>query len=199
MRFIISMLFIALFCVPAMAARPAREQPVSELPKWQDFSARQERSLEALGACLQDKTQCASEEIVRWTKLVEDLTPQNKLRQMITVNRWFNRLPYKYDEYAYETLDYWADTAELLLKKGDCEDYALSKYYTLRQLGFTPDELKITVVYDSYNYTNHAVLMVYTGGTRYMLDINADDMNPEDLGLRYKPLYAFNEKTAWFY
>jgi predicted transglutaminase-like cysteine proteinase len=173
--------------------------PVSSLPQWNDFSARQDLSLVALAHCEQDEMRCASPEVKRWANLIDQLRPQNKLRQIITVNKWFNRLPYKYDEYAYDQLDYWADTQALLINRGDCEDYALSKYYTLRQLGFSAEELKVTVVYDKQNFTNHAVLMIYTNGTRYMMDINSDATEPSALGTRYKPLYSFNEKTAWFY
>lgn len=199
--------FFALFCAltPSFAMAKAdvknyaRKQPVESLPLWRDFSARQSASLQALSSCEQNPALCPSKEIERWSKLVNDLRLQNKLRQIITVNRWFNRLPYKHDEYAYDTLDYWADTEELLLKRGDCEDYALSKYYTLRRLGFTPEELKIAVVYDNITYTNHAVLMVYTNGTRYMLDINADDTRADKMDYRYQTIYTFNEKTAWFY
>jgi len=186
--------------LPATTAQAApRQEPVASLPQWHDFAARQNRSLEALADCEQDSALCESKEIERWTSLVTDLKTQNRLRQIIIVNRWFNRLPYKHDEYAYDQLDYWADTSELLLKRGDCEDFALSKYYTLRQLGFTPEELKVTVVYDQESYSNHAVLMVYMGGTRYMLDINADDTSPSPMEYRYKTLYSFNENNAWFY
>jgi predicted transglutaminase-like cysteine proteinase len=201
MRFLVGFLLAFIYVAPpVLAAKIApREEPVSALPQWQDFSTRQQRSLQALAVCEQDSALCESKEIERWAKLVADLKTQNKLRQIITVNRWFNRLPYKYDEYAYNTLDYWADTAELLLKRGDCEDFALSKYYTLRSLGFTADELKVTIVYDQEKYSNHAVLMVYTSGNRYMLDSNADDMSPSPMEYRYKTIYSFNENNAWFY
>lgn len=204
MQYVVALLVLCAAFSPSMASaamplKHARTEPVENLPMWRDFSARQSRSIEELSTCLQDQAKCASKEIERWAKLVNDLRPQNKLRQIITVNRWFNRLPYKHDEYAYNTLDYWADTQELLQKKGDCEDYALSKYYTLRSLGFTPEELKVVVVYDNITYTNHAVLMVYTNGTRYMLDINADDTDADKMDYRYETIYTFNEKTAWFY
>ena len=174
-------------------------EPVSSLPQWPDFSARQMQSLQSLSDCEQNEAWCATPEVKRWAGLIGNLREQGKLRQIITVNKWFNRLPYKYDEYAYDRLDYWADTIELLQKRGDCEDFALSKYYTLRQLGFTPEQLQVTMVYDRENFTNHAVLMVYIDGTRYMMDINSDATEPSALGKRYKPLYSFNEQTAWYY
>jgi len=200
MRIFLCLLACLFVAIPVLAAKPSpRQEPVSNLPQWNDFSTRQQRSLQALALCEQNPSMCESREIERWTGLVNDLKSQNKLRQLITVNRWFNRLPYKYDEYAYGELDYWADTAQLLSSRGDCEDFALSKYYTLRRLGFSAEELKVTVVYDQEKYTHHAVLMVYTGGTRYMLDSMADDMGPSPMEYRYKTIYSFNENTAWFY
>ncbi|PZO87879.1 MAG: hypothetical protein DI626_02970 [Micavibrio aeruginosavorus] len=200
--YVFRLIAIAALCaasLPAFAAKPLREAPVSKLPQWHDFSIRQQDALETLQICEQNEEACRSADVARWAKLIDDLKTQSRLRQIITVNRWFNRLPYKHDEYAYDKLDYWADTAALLEKRGDCEDYALAKYYTLRQLGFRPEELKVTVVYDSEEYLNHAVLMVYVNGTRYMLDINGDNTDPSPMISRYKTLYTFNENKAWFY
>ena len=155
--------------------------------------------MQALQNCKDNTAPCPTPDMTRWAAMVSGLESQNRLRRIITVNRWFNRLPYKHDEYAYDTLDHWADTAELLQKRGDCEDMALGKYYTLRALGFTPDEMKITVVYDEDTYTNHAVLMVTIDGARFMLDINGDDTDPYEMNTRYRPIYSFNEQKAWFY
>lgn len=186
------------FATPALASKPVRVEPVNQLARWPDFARRQSASLHDLDLCAQGQG-CGSPEIERWASLIGNLQGQNHLRQIITVNKWFNRLPYKYDEYAYNQNDYWADTRELLTYRGDCEDFALSKYYTLRQLGFNPDQLKIVVVYDKQSYANHAVLMVYVDGTRYMMDINGDSTDPSPMETRYRSLYSFNEKTAWYY
>ena len=198
---------IAIFTLSALAglwispapAKAVRTEPVGQLSEWPDFIRRQSLSLQALHHCTRDRAACESPEIERWAGLIQSLQGQNRLRQIITVNKWFNRLPYKYDDVAYNTADYWADTRALLLHRGDCEDYALSKYYTLRQLGFSPDQLKIAVVYDKESYSNHAVLMVYIDGTRYMMDINGDSTDPSPMGPRYRTLYTFNERSAWYY
>ncbi len=184
---------------PAMAAKPVREKPVTQLPQWPDFISRQTQALQSLSACESQAASCTSNETQRWAALIDSLKTQNRLRQIITVNKWFNRVPYKHDEYAYQALDYWADTLQLLKDKGDCEDYSLAKYYTLRELGFNADEMKIMMVYDQDSFTNHSVLMIYINGTRYMLDSKSDDTDPYEMDTRYKPIYGFNETTAWFY
>jgi predicted transglutaminase-like cysteine proteinase len=176
-----------------------REAPVSALSHWNDFAQRQDKTMDALRLCRQDVKLCASPDAARWSDMMRSIEGANRLRQIITVNRWFNRLPYQFDEDAYDRLDHWADTRELFERRGDCEDYALSKYYTLRLLGFTPQEMKVTAVYDTQARANHAVLLIYTGDTRYMLDINSDSTDPDYMNWRYRPLYAFNETTAWYY
>ncbi len=44
---------------------------------------------------------------------------------------------------------------------GDCEDYAIIKYYTLLKLGFAKDKLFITLAYDKYSKRDHMVLSYF--------------------------------------
>ncbi len=44
---------------------------------------------------------------------------------------------------------------------GDCEDYAIIKYFTLLKLGFEKDKLFITLVYDRYSKRDHMVLSYF--------------------------------------
>ena len=52
---------------------------------------------------------------------------------------------------------------------GDCEDYVLMKKRYLEGLGFAPEALLITVVFDE-NGDGHAVLLVRTDGGDFVLD-----------------------------
>ena len=52
---------------------------------------------------------------------------------------------------------------------GDCEDFVLMKKRYLEGLGFAPEALLITVVFDE-NGDGHAVLMVRTDGGDFILD-----------------------------
>lgn len=181
----------------AHASKNLQQKSVQTLPQWDDFSRRQNQSLALLRACEINAMNCTSAGIEKWNNLISSLRHENKLRQLITVNKWFNRIQYRFDEDAYNSIDYWADTKELIEQKGDCEDFALAKYYTLRQLGFDANKMKISVVYDEDSKTNHAVLMVYDDNTRYLMDINTDSMDPSPMEYRYKTIYTFNEQTAW--
>lgn len=85
--------------------------------------------------------------------------------------------------------DYWASANETLDSgKGDCEDYAIAKYFLLRKDGYEASRLKITVVMDTLNMEMHTVLIV--DDTRVL---DNRKVNPK----AYTPAYAINEDNWW--
>ncbi len=64
---------------------------------------------------------------------------QRPFDQIQAVNQFLNQWQYKTDEQNYGQRDYWAAPLEFLRRSGDCEDYAIVKYVSLRQLGFAAD------------------------------------------------------------
>ena len=65
--------------------------------------------------------------------------------QLININNFFNRFQYKKDQINWNKSEYWANIKEFIIKgSGDCEDYAIAKYFTLLRLGVPPYKLKIT-------------------------------------------------------
>ena len=69
------------------------------------------------------------------------------IEQLQAVNRSKTDWRYKADDQNYGRRDYWATPLEFLRYSGDCED-GVAKYVSLRQLGFTADQLRLVVVYD---------------------------------------------------
>jgi len=70
-------------------------------------------------------------------------TDQQKLE---LVNNYFNNLTYSEDPRLWGEEDYWANPLEFIgARGGDCEDYSISKYYTLMELGV--DEKKLRLAY----------------------------------------------------
>ncbi len=67
---------------------------------------------------------------------------------------------YADDKSNYKTADYWATPPQSLRGRGDCEDYALLKYATLRDLGFPERDLRIIIVNDLRKGIGHAVVSV---------------------------------------
>lgn len=117
--------------------------------------------------------------------------------QLRTVNAFFNRWPYRLDEDIYGTSDWWATPQEFLRLSGDCEDYAICKYFALRELGFSPENLRIVVLKDRIRNIGHAVLAVFLEDEVYVLDNVTDMIFPHTKYRHYIPQYSLNEQARW--
>ena len=86
-----------------------------------------------------------------------------KQKQLIKVNSYLNQLLPQYDSPVDVNIDYWKTPKEFLKSGyGDCEDYAIIKYFTLIKLGFNPKRLYLTVVQDQFSKNLHMVLSYFT-------------------------------------
>jgi len=80
-------------------------------------------------------------------KVLDKLKNESPLKQLTIVNRLYNNIKYQSDKRNYNVNDYWATLYEFVGRgKGDCEDYTIAKYYTLKELGFDIKRLKFTYV-----------------------------------------------------
>lgn len=78
------------------------------------------------------------------------------------VNFYINGLVSIYDEQGYAKEEYWASRGEFLKNGGgDCEDYAIAKFYTLRDLGIASENLYLCTAKERYSGLRHMVLLVH--------------------------------------
>ena len=105
-----------------------------------------------------------------WRQLVRNLDGRARRERIDAVNAFFNRIPYVHDPGNWGVPDYWASPLQFLSRAGDCEDYAIAKFVTLRQLGFAGDDLRIVVLDDLNLGIAHAVLVVVDGDRLLVLD-----------------------------
>ena len=69
-----------------------------------------------------------------WKEFIADLQGEDEMSQLKEVNRAFNAHRYTLDINNWGEEDYWETPYQFLKKNGDCEDYAISKYFTLKAL-----------------------------------------------------------------
>lgn len=64
------------------------------------------------------------------------------------MNDFFNRqIKFAEDAAIWSQPDYWATPLETLgLGAGDCEDFSIAKYYSLKEVGVAPDKLRLIYV-----------------------------------------------------
>lgn len=119
--------------------------------------------------------------------------------KVVGVNNLMNARPYVEDSRNYGKSDYWATPVEFLQRGGDCEDYAIAKYASLRALGVPAEQMRIAIVLDKRLGIHHAILIVYDKGHAYVLD-NQDKAVRELANVtRYKPIYSINQKSWWLH
>jgi predicted transglutaminase-like cysteine proteinase len=112
------------------------------------------------------------------------------------VNDFFNRIPYKTDQAHWRQLDYWATPAESVSSNGgDCEDYAIAKYYLLKELGVPISRLRITYVKAIRLNEAHMVLAYYAqpDADPLILDNIENGVRPASERNDLVPVYVFND------
>ena len=136
-----------------------------------------------------------------WADLLEHSDGMSEQEQLRAVNAFFNRsLLFIDDERNWRQTDYWATPVEALVKgAGDCEDYAIAKYLTLRRLGIDSEKLRITYVKALELNQAHMVLTWYATPTSdpLVLDNLTIDIRPASQRRDLLPVYAFNAEGLW--
>ncbi len=132
-----------------------------------------------------------------WQSLKMKWSGLDEYKKLEAVNRFWNQWPYKTDLSAYGKKDYWAAPYEFVRHSGDCEDYSISKYYTLRELGFPQDRLRILVVRETVRNIGHAILGVIMGDDIFILDNLANTVVPMRFIRNYEPQFSLNESYRW--
>ncbi len=125
---------------------------------------------------------------------------KTELQKVSFINDYFNQMPYLDDKSHWGVEDYWATPREFINSGGgDCEDYAIAKYITLKDLGVAESKLYLT--YCKYNDLGHMFLSYFPTSTAAPLVL--DNINPQLLPLnqRYdlnlEISYAINKNGIW--
>ncbi|MDV3439196.1 transglutaminase-like cysteine peptidase [Pseudomonas otitidis] len=143
----------------------------------------------------------ARQRILDWSDLIQRSGELPEKDKLTAVNRFFNaKLRFVDDQRNWGQNDYWATPIEALVKgAGDCEDYSIAKYFTLRRLGIPAEKLRITYV-KALNYNQaHMVLTFYTTPTAdpLVLDNLISDIRPASQRKDLLPVYAFNAEGLY--
>lgn len=152
-----------------------------------------ERSYGSLGS--------AKQRIQAWEGQIKASAGSSERDKLNEVNRFFNRqIRFVDDIRLWRQNDYWATPVEMLVKgSGDCEDYSIAKYFTLRRLGIPSDKLRITYV-KALNYNQaHMVLTYYAspGAEPLVLDNLINEIKPASQRRDLLPVYAFNAEGLY--
>ncbi len=122
------------------------------------------------------------------------------IKKLSHINSFINKILPAYDISSRSSIDYWATPKEFLLQgHGDCEDYAIAKYFTLLELGIKKENLYFAVVDIKGERSLHMILL-------YIEDKNSSPLVLDNLSSMVVPLtkrkklipkFAFNEIDSY--
>lgn len=133
----------------------------------------------------------------KWMAFLDGLKEKDQVSQIREINDYMNRAPYVTDPVNWGIKDFWATPGEFMAKFGDCEDYAIAKYMSLRYLGYSEEVLRVVAVKDLNLKIGHAILVVYYKDKPYVLDNQIKQVVPAAKIKHYLPVFSINTKAWW--
>jgi predicted transglutaminase-like cysteine proteinase len=131
-----------------------------------------------------------------WQNLLQQQDNANELATLETVNRFINRsIVHAEDRETWAAADYWATPLESLSRgRGDCEDFAIAKYFSLVHMGVPSTKLRLTFVKTLQFNRAHMVLAYYPSPSAepLILDNLQQQIRPASQRRDLLPVYAFN-------
>jgi len=167
---------------------------ISAFTKWTKVLKRHPSHLRKLSAKCSGNARCKKQ---HWEDALAGFKGKSKVDQIKAVNRYMNKTPYVRDIVNWGMEDYWETLFEFFTRNGDCEDYAIAKYVSLKKLGFDTKKMRVVILNDRNLGVLHAVLVVYEGGKRYILDNQIKTVLTDNRIHHYKPIYSINEYAWW--
>lgn len=169
----------------------------TDWPAWRNTLERHQTQRETIQQCLLDKEACAPR--LRGLRHVlmkgAELEPRKQIR---LVNRYVNTQQYTDDRVGLTTGpgNEWETLTEFLQQGGDCEDFAVAKYFILREFGFDADDMRVVVGREPQRTTHHALLAVRFQNDVLLLE-NDNTVRQNGRQEMYNFVYALNENGIW--
>jgi len=136
-----------------------------------------------------------------WENLIHNDKSPSDREKLKKANHFFNsQIRFVSDIDLWGVQDYWATPIEFLCKKsGDCEDFAIAKYFTLKAMGVAEEKLNITYVKAIQYNIAHMVLTYYSepGAEPLVLDNLIDSIDPASRRTDLMPVFSFNGSGLW--
>lgn len=142
----------------------------------------------------------ARSRLLAWQELIQNDTSPGDTEKLEKVNGFFNQVRFISDDRHWQKKDYWATPVEFLATNGgDCEDFALAKYFTLKAIGV--EESKLNLTYVKALRLNQAHMVVTYYATPQAEPLVLDNLNPEIEPASQRrdllPVYSFNGSGLW--
>jgi len=173
--------------------------PADAWQPWRDLIARNLADLELISTCADEAAACPPK-LQALRHLLDRAAALSEDDRVRAVNAYVNRRRYRDDRSQHGpdgTLpNEWQTLIEFLSHGGDCEDFAVAKYFLLRQLDLPADRLRVVIARERAGRAYHALLayraadsvwLVETDGSIYRRGRHHD----------YQFLFSLSEDGIW--
>ena len=174
-----------------------RNSDIDEFPKWVKVLDKKDAEMDSFERKCTEGSKEFYCNIKDWRSYLEEQRGKDKVAQLKAINSYANAHKYTLDINNWGVTDYWESPGEFLFKSGDCEDYAIIKYFSLKQLGFDVDNMRVVVLMDENLGIYHSVLAVYQDDDIYILDNQLKNITKSTNIFHYNPVYSINEDNWW--
>lgn len=135
-----------------------------------------------------------------WFRTMASSSSLSESEKLEKVNNFFNLLRFVDDKKLWGLSNYWATPIEFIgVNGGDCEDFAIAKYFTLLALGIADQKMRLTMVKALKLNQYHMVVAYYEtpGSVPLILDNLVGKIKPATQRKDLLPIYSFNGKQLW--
>jgi predicted transglutaminase-like cysteine proteinase len=142
----------------------------------------------------------AKTRLLNWQALTNSLRNESELEKVTRINAFFNQTRFISDMKHWGKEDYWATPVEMLITNGgDCEDYSIAKYFSLKSAGVADEKMRITYVKALRLNQAHMVLAYYPepDADPLILDNLNKELKPASERDDLAPVYSFNGTGLW--
>lgn len=142
----------------------------------------------------------AKSRLLDWEALIKNNKDEDEATKLEMVNEFFNQIRFISDQKHWNKEDYWATPVEMLATNGgDCEDFSIAKYFTLKEMGVSVSKMLITYVKAVELNQAHMVLTYYKteSSEPLVLDNLMDEIKPASQRKDLVPVYSFNGDGLW--
>ncbi|MFY0664328.1 MAG: transglutaminase-like cysteine peptidase [Natronospirillum sp.] len=139
----------------------------------------------------------------RWLEFMQNAASLSETDKLTAVNDFFNEhVEWVEDQVLWNEEDYWATPLETLgMAAGDCEDYSIAKYMTLRLLGVPNEKLRMIYVNAQYQGVSQAHMVLGYYPTPTSVPQILDNINPTivlaNQRTDLRPVFSFNDRGLW--
>jgi len=157
-------------------------------------------SRDAIAKITQEHGEYAGRRIEFWQDLINTGMHLSETEKLDRVNNFFNGLKFVSDIDHWDKEDYWATPLQMLVTNGgDCEDFSIAKYFTLREMGVPDESMRLAYVKALELNQAHMVLTYYPTpeSEPLILDNLVAEIKPSDERDDLLPVYSFNGDGLW--